>query len=469
MVRNKKVKIVATVGPASHTPEALEELAFAGVDIFRLNLSHQHHDTLVAAIKNIRVLEKKLNKIITIMGDLGGLKVRIGNIKEGTELKNGQKIKISVPEVDGDHTIFSINYPTIIKQLREGTEILINDGLIKLVVTKPLIEDCAEAVVEVGGSLLPHKGFFAQGISLSEIGLPQKDKDDIKLMVELGVDALAVSFVQNKFDLLQVREQLTPGSEMILIAKIETKLAVDNMTEIIQAADGVMIARGDLGLAMPIAQVPILQKKLITQCLELGKPVITATQMLESMTQTPFPTRAEATDVANAILDGTDAVMLSEETAMGKYPVEAVKVMSSIIEYTAPHIKPLEFSNENQIPHSISSAVGIVTSKLGAKAIIAFTQSGFSALQIARHRYSQEIIVALTPSMATMRKLNFCWGVYSRQIKGTDSFDHALIQAKEFIQNNDLIKLEKGDPYIIVAGLPFNRAGTTNLIHVELA
>lgn len=468
-MKNKKVKIVATIGPATQEPEMIEKLALAGVDVFRLNLSHQRKENLVYLVKTIREAERKLNKPLSIMGDLGGLKVRIGEVANDTYLNTGDTIRLTTEEVTGSGEVISINQPSIIRQLKKGMEILIDDGRIKLVVIKDLVNDSVFATVETGGLLLSHKGFYAQDIPLFSIGIPEKDLEDIKLMVDLKVDALAISFVQTQYDILQIRDTLPPDSDMVLIAKIETKLALENIDKIIDVSDGVLIARGDLGLAVPIAEVPLLQKKLISTCLKYAKPVITATQMLESMTDNPFPTRAEVTDVANAILDGTDAVMLSGETATGKYPLQAVEMMSKIIKTTSPHISVREFHDEKEIPHAVSSAAGMVAYKVGAKLILAFTLSGFSALQIARHRYSQEVIVALTPHKKTMKLLNFCWGIYPKYIGETNSLDHALQQSKEFIKNNDIITLEKGDPYVIVLGIPFNEPGHTNLIHVYKA
>jgi pyruvate kinase len=466
MLKNKKIKIVATLGPSSQSSEIIKDLALAGVDVFRLNLSHQKKENIKNIVKIIRETEKKLAKPLSIMGDLGGLKVRIGRVKENTVLKNGETIKISTEQVENSNEVISINYPSLISQFKKGTQILIDDGLIKLVITKELSGKFALAKVEVGGVLLSNKGFFAQGISLSSLGLPQKDIDDIKLMVDLDADSIAASFVQSDYDIMQIKEKLPSDSDIVIISKIETKLAIDNIEKIIEVSDGIMIARGDLGLAMPIAQVPLLQKKLISLCLKNAKPVITATQMLESMTKSPFPTRAEVADVANAILDGTDAIMLSGETASGKYPVEAVNMMSQVIDQTSPYISPREFNDQKEVSGSVSSAAGLIASKVGAKLILAFTQSGFSALEIARHRYPQEVIVGLSPNQKTLRKLNFCWGVYPKYIKQTLSFDHALQEAKEFLKNNDIIKLKRGEPYVLVTGLPLNQTGVTNLIHV---
>lgn len=468
-MKTKKVKIVATIGPSTNTPEMIEKLASAGVDVFRLNLSHQRPEDVIFLIGTIREIEKKLNKPLAVLGDLGGLKVRIGKMEENTVLIEGDTIKISTETVVGSKEIFSINYPTIIEQLRKGSEILLDDGRLKLVVIEELKNGIVNARIEVGGPLLSKKGFYATDVSLDSIGIPEKDQNDIKMMVEAGADALAVSFVSNEKDILQIREKLPQDSNIVLIAKIETKLALQNIEKIIAAADGVMIARGDLGLAVPIAEVPLLQKSLIEKCLKQAKPVITATQMLESMTRNPFPTRAEVTDVANAILDGTDAVMLSDETAMGAHPLHTVEMMRKIIDATSPHIKIREFHDEKEIPHAVSYAAGMIAEKIGARLIIAFTQSGFTALQIARSRYAQEVIVALTPNQKTLKKLNFCWGVYPSLIEQTTSFDHALRQTKEFIQNNEIIKLQKGEPYVIITGLPYTKDGITNLIHVDVA
>lgn len=466
-MKNKKVKIVATLGPASQSTEMIESLASAGVDVFRINLSHQNKDGIMDLVKKIHQAEQKLNKPLSIMGDLGGLKVRIGDIENDTFLTSGDLIKISAKPLKGSGEIFSINQPSILSQLKKGMEILIDDGLIKLIITKEIENDIVCASVETGGLLLPRKGFYVQDISLSSIGIPEKDQEDIKLMVDLKVDALAVSFVESENDVIQIRKILPPDSEMVLIAKIETKLALENIEKIIDVSDGVLIARGDLGLAVPIAEVPILQKQLIAVCLRKATPVITATQMLESMTQSPFPTRAETTDVANAILDGTDAIMLSDETATGKYPLQAVEMMSMIIKTTSPHIVTRQFHDEKEIPHAVSSAAGLIADNVGAKLILVFTQSGFSALQVARQRSSQEVIVALTPSRKTLKLLNFCWGIYPKMIGKTNNLDHAFEQSKECILNNEIIKLEKGDPYVMVMGIPFNHPGHTNIIHVD--
>lgn len=468
-MKSKKVKIVATLGPSIKAPEMIEKMAIAGTDVFRINLSHATRDEIENYVSVIRGLEKKLNKTLSIMGDLCGTKLRIGKIEENTVIETDGTIEISPDEVIGNKDIFSINQPKILEQVKSGMIILIDDGLIKLQVAETGDNGFVRCKIIKGGKLLPNKGFFVQDVLMENVEMTKKDIEDIKIMAEVNADAIAISFVQTERDVAAVRKLLPKESDIILISKIETTQALANIEKIIEASDGILIARGDLGLAVPIAQVPILQKKLINQCLKQAKPVITATQMLESMTGNSMPTRAEVTDVANAILDGTDAIMLSAETASGKFPVEAVEMMREIIKTTYPYIVKREFDDESQIPHAISSAAGFVAEKTHAKAIIVFTHSGFSALQVARHRNSHEVIVALSPNLKTLRKLNFCWGIYPKYIKGTDSFDHALEQAKEFITNNEIIKLSSGDPYVVVAGLPFNKAGTTNFVHIDKA
>lgn len=464
-MKNKKVKIIATLGPASSSPEIISRLAEEGVDIFRINLSHAKPDETAKLISTIRKVESEIKHPLTVMGDLAGPKIRIGNIAEGAILANGQKIRISSSVDLGSSEEFSVNYPSVIKELKIGAFVYIDDGQIQLEVIKEGKAE-VEAKVVVGGRLRPYKGFHAEGISLDLKELSDKDKKDIAHMVELGADALAISFVQKGEDMQKVRESLPKSSQLMLIAKIETAKAVDNIEEIIAFSDGIMVARGDLGLAVPIAEVPHLQKKLIRLCLQAAKPVITATQMLESMHHNPIPTRAEVTDVANAILDGTDCVMLSGETAMGEFPVETVKTMVKIINRATPHVTPRYFDDEQAISNAVSGSVGDIADKIEAKVILAFTQKGNNARHISRHRHDQ-VILAPSPLESTLRKLNFSWGVTPILIKTTVDFDNMREQARNLAQNNDVLRLEKDEPFIIVAGLPFGKSGTINMIFVE--
>ncbi len=464
----KKVKIVATIGPASESYEILEKLAEAGVNIFRINLSHAQREQTLSIVKRIREIEKKINKPLSIMGDLAGPKIRIGKVEAGTELKNGELLEIVSKTVVGNAKQVSVNYPTMIKQLKKGAEIFVDDGRIRLVVEKEGV-DKAVAKVIVGGPLISFKGFYAQGITLN-IKIPsKKDIDDINLMVEAGADALAISFVQSEKDVEAVRKMLPEKvNHMMLIAKIETVKAIENIEKIVSEADGIMVARGDLGLAVPMAEVPHLQKRMIQLCLTKSKPVITATQMLESMTTNPLPTRAEVTDVANAILDGTDAVMLSGETAMGKFPVETVQMMSDIIKQAVPRVERREIDYDHTVRNAVSASIGRVADQVDARLVIAFTQYGKAAHRIARHRYPQ-VIFALSPKPATIRRLNFSYGVFPFLIKPTKDFMEMREQAKEIARKNPILKMEKEEPFVIAAGMPFGQTGTTNMILVEHA
>lgn len=463
----KKVKIVATLGPFSDSQEIVLKMAEAGVNVFRINLSHATHQEIQNRISWVRNAEKELKKPIAVMGDLAGPKIRIGEVEKDIVLEKDQIIKITTKEITGNKQEINLNHPSIIPQLKKGAEIFIDDGKIKFVVEEES-DTTVKAKVLVGGVLHPRKGFNAQGISLATKGLSEKDKKDLNTVLELGVDALAISFVQTEKDIEIVRNLIPDDKKVVIIAKIETLRGTEEIEKIIKAADGIMVARGDLGLAVPMEEIPLLQKKIISMCLEKAKPVIIATQMLESMTTNPLPTRAEVTDVANAILDGTDAVMLSGETAAGHFPVETVQMMARIIRKITPHVHTLHFENEKNRTHAISSAAGIIAGELGTKLIVAFTESGKTAQNISRHRYPQ-VIFALTPNMTTWRKLNFTAGVYSFDIEPIHNIEEMIEKAKEIVVSNHIVKLEKGDPFIIVAGIPFGKSGSTNMLYVERA
>jgi pyruvate kinase len=327
----KNVKIVATIGPATHTENMIFELAKAGVDIFRINLSHAKPVEVPDRIRWIRRAGETLGKKYLIIGDLPGPKIRIDDMIPNTTLKNGQKFTIFKKHINGDQSGCSINYPKVLDPILPGAEVYIDDGNIRLRVDNKTT-DGIETTVMFGGSIKSRKGFSGIGIALDSDKISEKDKEGIMVMAAHGADMLAVSFVENEKDMLAVKNLLPHNSSMNLLAKIETINGVKNAEKILEVCDGLMIARGDLGLAVPLAEVPQIQKNLIKLCNEKGKFVITATQMLESMIQKPVPTRAEVSDVYNAVLDGTDAVMLSAETAAGKFPIETVKMMRGIID-----------------------------------------------------------------------------------------------------------------------------------------
>lgn len=461
----KPVKIVATIGPATHSQAMIEELARSGVDIFRINLSHAYDEEVADRCKWIREAEKVLDRPLTIMGDLPGPKIRITEMKPDTILTKGQTFIIDKNIIIGDEKGCGLNHPSIIDILEVGAEVFIDDGTIKLIVSQKL-KEAVETTVLVGGHLKSKKGFSAEGIALDVTGVSEKDKKGIELMLKNNADALAVSFVQSPEDILEVRKLLPKGSKIMLIAKIETVKGVENAEAILEVSDGMMVARGDLGLAVPIAKVPHIQKKLIDMCVQHAKPVITATQMLESMISKPIPTRAEVADVANAILDKTDAVMLSAETAEGKFPEETVRMMVKIINEAVRDITPNEYKEKRTIPNAISDAVGKVALQIEAKLIIAFTQSGVTARRIARHRQPLSII-AVSPDPTIIHGLNFVWGVHPYNIKNTKGFDDMLEQAKELAVENRVLSLEKDENYVIAAGMPFGQAGSTNMILVK--
>lgn len=464
---DKKVKIIATTGPAVDSAEAIEELAREGVDIFRINLSHANKDEIHSRVSWVRQAEKAIGRPLTVMGDLAGPKIRIGDVEPGTHLVRDETIKIYKKTVIGSEEGFSLNHASIVDVLEPDAEIYIDDGYIKLRVEKK-IDDGILAKVVVGGELKPRKGFSAEGISLSTAGVSEKDREDVKTMLHEGTDALAISFVQSAKDVEEVRELIPTNKKIMLVAKIETKMGVENAEEIIDAADALMVARGDMGLALPIAEVPHIQKQLINLCLQKAKPVITATQMLESMIHHPIPTRAEVTDVANAILDGTDAVMLSAETASGKFPAETVKTMVKIIRSALHHVTPRYFHDEAVVSNAVSESVSEIATQIKSPLVIVFTQSGMSARRVARNRHNQTII-SLSPDESALRKLNFTWGVHPKLIHVTADFDDMREQAKEIAKKNGIVELEKGEPFVIVAGMPFGKVGSTNMILVEKA
>lgn len=461
----KKVKVVATIGPASDNKEMILKLAQAGADIFRLNLSHRKKEESLSTIRFIRSVEKRLGRPLSILGDLAGPKIRIGIVADGTELFTGRKILITTKKVLGSSKEITVNFPDVLKNIEMGAEIYLGDGLIKLEAEKR-INGVVQAKVIVGGRLISRMGFSAQGLYGKRFALSKKDREDIVTMVQGGADALAVSFVQTAYDIALVKKLLPKNKPPIVIAKIETMSGVKHVDDILDVADGLMVARGDLGFSVPLAQLPHIQKDLIYRALKKAKPVITATQMLESMMQIHFPTRAEVTDVANAVLDGSDALMLSGETALGKYPEEVIKTMRKIISESALHVSRREFPEEESSRDSISASVVRIADHIKAKLIVVLTQTGASARRISRFKPAQPII-ALSSNLHIMHTLNFSWGVFPQQVKKIKNFNELIIETRKIALRNNVLNLKKGDPFVISAGVPFGESGSTNTVFIN--
>ncbi len=468
--RTRRTKIVATIGPASSSPEVLEKLIDAGLNVTRLNFSHGDRADHEARVNLIREISKRKGVTVGILQDLQGPKIRTGRFKTGsTTLKVGASFIITSDEVEGDDERVGTTYKELPQDVQPGLELLLDDGNLKLEVVKVVGNDVHTKVM-IGGVLKNNKGINIPGANLSTPALTEKDLEDMQTGVELGVDWIAVSFVRTREDVLLARHYMTRyGSTAKLMAKIEKPSAVQLFDEILSEVDGIMVARGDLGVEMPAEEVPVIQKQLIAKCIAAGKPVITATQMLESMITNARPTRAEASDVANAIFDGTDAVMLSAESASGAYPVEAVQMMSAIALNTeaSQQYRQMYAGNatpENTTQDAVALAACEVADTLEAAAIVCFTATGSSAWRVARNR-PNSIIAAFTPSDKVRNQLALARGVeprYVQQIVNTEDMVHLAV--KNVLE----AKLAKpGDKIVIVAGVPFGMHGTTNMIRVE--
>ena len=467
-----KTKIVGTIGPASNSYEKIEKLIQGGMDVARLNFSHGSHGKHHQVIKNIRQASLKTNESVAILQDLGGPKIRIGKIeKEPVFLKEDSSFILTNREVPGDEQGVSVNFPSLPQKVKKGDCIFLADGILEFKVKELTPTDIICRVVR-GGKLSSHKGINIPNISMDISSLTEKDYQDILFGIKNKVDFIGLSFTRNAEDVLRARKFLKEnGAEDIsLIAKIEKKEAVNNLKEIIEASDGIMIARGDLGVEIPLENVPLVQKNIIKRCNFVGKPVITATQMLMSMVSSPRPTRAEVTDVANAILDGTDAIMLSEETAIGNYPVEAAETMNKIalrVEKAIDYEKILSERSLSVKPtnsDAISHATCQVALDLKAKAIVTFTLSGSTARMVSRYRPPVPIIAASTRD-STVRKLALSWGVYPFKSDELENTDDMIEKSKKIALKTGLAK--SGDKIIITAGIPFKIPGTTNLLKVE--
>lgn len=468
----RKTKIVATLGPASSSAQKIESLIKAGVNVFRLNFSHGDADTHRKNVDKIRKTADKLQVIVGILQDLQGPKIRVGKFEEQQiELTAGDAFLL-YPQIEqpGNQQGVGISYSGLYKDVSDGDVVLLDDGKLELQVDK-IAKQVIHTTVKRGGTLSNNKGINLPDADLSLAAVTKKDIKDIALGAELDVDWVALSFVRNRDDLLLAKHYLKlHDSRAKLMAKIEKPGAVRNYKEILKTVDGIMVARGDLGVEMSPEKVPMLQKKLIRKAREKGKPVVTATQMLESMIHSAVPTRAEANDVANAIFDGTDAVMLSAETAVGEYPVKTVATMAKIartVEADSDYQKRMQerkVTAEKNTPDAVCSAACQIALTLEAKIMCCFSSSGATALRVARNRIPTAVM-AISPSTKSCQQLALSWGIKPILSDDATSSEEMVKIAKQIIEQQKIIK--RGNPFVVTAGVPFGQSGTTNLIRVE--
>jgi pyruvate kinase len=466
----RRTKIVCTIGPATDSEEALARLISAGMNVARVNFSHGDHDYHRMVIRRIKQVRRAMNKPVAILQDLQGPKIRVGLIGGGTgfvTLMPGQEFILTTEDVPGTAQRVSVSLKTLTEEVQSGHRILLADGNIELAVESVTPPDIHCRVI-VGGPLSSHKGINLPASEVRVASLTEKDRQDIPVGLQEGVDAIALSFVRGAADIVGARRAIQEnGGDVPLIAKIEKKQAVENIDAIIQVAQGIMVARGDLGVEIDIERVPLVQKEIIHKCNALGKPVITATQMLQRMVDNPRPTRAEATDVANAILDGTDAVMLSDETAVGKYPIEAVTMMDRIAREAENCLDVPKFENipiETGTEHAISRAAYFIAKEINAAAIVTPTWSGATACLVSRFRPKQ-MILAPTPNESALDFLALCWGVTPFLIRNSDTIDDMIRNSIDAARRAGL--LEKDVQVIVTGGIPLHVAGRTNFIKVE--
>ncbi len=465
----RRTKIICTIGPVSEDEKTLKELISCGMDVARLNFSHGDHEVHGKRIELIKRISEELDKGVAILQDLQGPKIRLGKFeKEKIFLEDGQKFYLTPEECVGNEKIVYINYPYLLEDLKEGERILLDDGLIELKV-EGIERDKVVCRVIHGGELWERKGVNFPDSELRVSALTEKDKKDVLFGIEMGVDFIALSFVKKAGDILELKEFLELYDARIpVIAKIEKKEAIQNFNEILEVSDGIMVARGDLAVEVSNEEVPLLQKRIIREARISGKPVITATQMLSSMVNSPTPTRAEVSDIANAILDGTDAVMLSNETTIGKYPVLSFKMMDKIarkVEEEFPYESFLISPSDENITQSITYSACEIARQTKAKAIITATHSGFTARQMSKYRPLAPIF-AITHFPEVQRRLNLSWGVIPLLTEIFYTTDEMFEKSTRILLQKSYIK--SGDTVVITAGIPMGISGMTNLIKVHI-
>jgi pyruvate kinase len=465
--RPRKVRVLATLGPASNSPEMIATLFEAGADAFRINMSHGDQQSKIAVIQAIRAMEKDFGRPTTILADLQGPKLRVGKFAAGkVELKTGSTFLLDRDTTPGDATRVELPHSEIFAGIETGARLLLDDGKLVLRVTGHSAAQI-ETIVVVGGMLSNNKGLNVPDVVLPMAALTEKDISDLAFAVDQGVDWIALSFVQRPEDLWEARKLI--GGKAALLAKIEKPAAIDRLVEIVEACDGVMVARGDLGVEMPPQAVPPLQKRIVEVSRRLGRPVVVATQMLESMITSPSPTRAEVSDVATAIYDGADAIMLSAESAAGDWPVESVAMMNAIgvsVESDPEHGDRMHFNVMKPDPttaDALAEAAKNIAATVDAVAIVCFTTSGSTARRIARERPGVPLLV-LTPSLETARRLGLLWGTHAVHTRDVESFEDMVGKSKRMALRHNMAKA--GDRVIVMAGVPFRTPGSTNVLHV---
>lgn len=469
MRRTRNAKIIATLGPASSSKEMVRQLFLSGVDVFRLNFSHGSAADHRARFAILRELEQETGRPIAILADLQGPKLRVGTFADGpVQLVEGQSFRLDLDPTPGSAQRAGMPHPEIFAALVPGAELLLDDGRLRLVVER-CGPEFAETRVLVGGKLSERKGVNVPGVVLPLTALTAKDRVDLNLALELGADWIALSFVQRPQDVLEARSLI--GDRAAIVSKLEKPSALECLDEIVALSDAVMVARGDLGVELPAEQVPAIQKRIVRICRRLGKPVIVATQMLESMVDSPVPTRAEASDVATAIYDGADAVMLSAESASGKHPLEAADMMNRIIvqvEADPLYRQLIDASHTaarpgGDIAEAVCCAMRRAVGLLQAAAIVCYTSSGHTSLRAARER-PEAPVLSLTPHIETARRLALVWGIHSVHIEDAADVHQMVVNACEIARREGFA--ENGQTIVAIAGMPFGTPGTTNLMRI---
>lgn len=467
MRRYRKAKIVATLGPATSDESAIGALFEAGADVFRMNFSHGSHEDHAARIAQIRGLDKKYDRPIGIIADLQGPKLRVGEFADGsTRLEDGQSFRFDLNEALGDGRRAPLPHPEVFAALEPGMGLLVDDGKIRLEVTDVGV-DFADTKVINGGDISNHKGVNVPDAVLELSPLTEKDRGDLRFALQVGVEWIALSFVQRPEDIAEARKLI--AGRAAVMAKLEKPMALNSLEEIVSLCDAIMVARGDLGVEMPPEEVPIQQKRIVAACRAAGKPVIVATQMLDSMVHSPSPTRAEASDVATAVYDGADAVMLSAETAVGDFAPEAVAMMDRIIARVEKDPHYAQQLAASRLPPEATAADAITTSArqvaetISAAAVVTFTSTGSTTLRAARERPAVPI-VGLTPRAETARRLVLAWGVHAVETEDLQSFRDMVISAIRVVKEQEMA--EVGEALAITAGVPFGTPGATNILRI---